>query len=104
MLQEDAALGNRMEEDFPPDEVTIGIRIHQNQELQHHITLSAIIDSFMETIAGLDGYRLLLKSNDLKVKRRILLCSWLYVIGFLEQEFPATVKFIPGHLNENQTI
>jgi hypothetical protein len=33
--------------------------------------------------------------GDVVLRRRILLTKWLYVHGFLDEDFPPTTKFIP---------
>ena len=33
--------------------------------------------------------------GDVVLRRRILLTKWLYVHGFLDEDFPPTIKFIP---------
>lgn len=60
----------------------------------------AHIDVVMETLAGLEMYGLLKASNSAEVRRRVLLCKWLYTLGFFHDEFPHREKFIPTHIAE----
>ena len=58
-------------------------------------------DIIVETMVGLEMYKLTKFSKDPDVQRRYLVGKWLYVQGFLGSEFPVTEKFIPGHLRED---
>ena len=73
-----------MQADLPSDEMTI--------------------DMFMETIAGLETYNQMKQSTDESIKRRMLIATWLYIQGFLEHEFPAIIKYIPGHMMNDYEV
>lgn len=42
--------------------------------------------------------KMLKKSSNVEMKRRLLVGKWLYVRGYLSDEFPHSKIFIPGHL------
>ena len=58
-------------------------------------------DVVLETLVGLEMYKIAKESPDKEVQRRFLVGKWLYVRGFLSGEFPPKVRFIPGHLNND---
>ena len=55
-------------------------------------------DIIVESMVGLEMYKLTKFSKDPDVQRRYLVGKWLYVQGFLGSEFPLTKAFIPGHM------
>jgi len=58
------------------------------------------MDIMMESVAGIEGYKMLKKEaiTDQDVERRLLVTQWMYVNGFLIDDFPSTISFIPGHV------
>ena len=58
-------------------------------------------DIIVESMVGLEMYKLTKFSKDPDVQRRYLVGKWLYVQGFLGGEFPLTKPFIPGHMRED---
>ena len=46
----------------------------------------------------MEFYKLNKNSLDADLQQRYLVSKWLYVHGFLSEEFPQTKRFIPGHL------
>lgn len=54
----------------------------------------------MKQEAGLNADNAKGEGDDVNiiVRRRILLTKWLYVHGFLDEDFPPTVKYIPFNL------
>jgi hypothetical protein len=76
---DDVPLMQRMEQDLPEDE--------------------GASDIVMETLAGIELYGRLKLSENAIVQRRILVCKWLYIQGFLNNLFPAVDQYIPNHLS-----
>lgn len=58
-------------------------------------------DIIIEAMVGGEMYKLLQISGDAETKRRFLVGKWLYVQGFLGDDFPVTSRFIPGHLRDD---
>jgi hypothetical protein len=55
----------------------------------------------IETLVGVEMFKMMKSSDDNEIKRRILIGKWLYINGFLSADFPARERYIPGHVREN---
>ena len=55
------------------------------------------VDIALETLVGLEYYKLIKKSADEDMQRRILVTKWLYAMNFFN-EFPHKRRFTPKHL------
>lgn len=100
---------NRLFADLPEDEDATGTHIIlYTYSLYICIYIYKIIlllfincyclDMVMETVAGIEMYSLLKKSDNIELQRKILIAKWLYIQGFLNNIFPPTERFIPYHL------
>lgn len=58
------------------------------------------VESVMETLIGLEAFKTIRNGNNKELQKRVLVISWMFVHGFLEEEFPLTQRFIPGHKQE----
>lgn len=57
-------------------------------------------DIVMESLAGVEMYKIMKRANNPLDNRRILLCKWLYCFGFLTSDaFPFESRFTPGHFD-----
>ena len=61
-------------------------------------TIFLYLDLIIETLVGTEFYKLNKNSLDADLQQRYLVSKWLYLHGFLSEEFPQTKRFIPGHL------
>jgi len=75
---DDVELQRRMAADLPEDE--------------------GATDIVMESLAGIEVYSRMKKDDNALIQRRILLAKWLYIQGFLNNNFPLKEKFVPFHL------
>lgn len=57
-------------------------------------------DIIIETLLGLESYRALREHADPADLHRLLICKWIYVQGFLNNDFPATERYVPAHLQD----
>lgn len=55
------------------------------------------VDIFVETLIGLEHYKLMKRSTQAHVQRRILIVKWLYAQSFIN-DFPHQTRFVPKHL------
>ncbi|KAJ1422457.1 hypothetical protein B484DRAFT_452362 [Ochromonadaceae sp. CCMP2298] len=76
---DDVPLQQRMAADLPEDE--------------------GATDIVMESLAGIELYGRLKLSENAEVQRRILVTKWLYIQGFLNNQFPALEQYIPNHMS-----
>jgi hypothetical protein len=63
------------------------------------------IEIVIEAIVGLEMFKQMKDSENADTLQRILVAKWMYVQGFLNNEFPVESKFIPNHLlfsNDNE--
>ena len=60
--------------------------------------LTVSVDLILEQMVGHEMLKMLKKSSNVEMKRRLLVGKWLYVRGYLSDEFPHSKIFIPGHL------
>jgi len=74
---QDETLDSKLEEDLPED--------------------SGGVDIALETLVGLEYYKLMKKSDDRDTKRRIMVAKWLYLYNFFT-DFPHNSRFVPVHL------
>lgn len=51
-------------------------------------------------MVGFEMLKILKRSSNADMKRRLLVGKWLYVRGYLNDKFPHTELFIPGHLED----
>ena len=63
--------------------------------------MHAIVDIALESLAGVEMYKLMKNSGSAEVQRRILVAKWLYTNNFLGDKFPGIERFIPGHKIED---
>ena len=55
----------------------------------------------IEQVVGYEIYQAIQRRDCPEANRRILIVKFLYIHGFLESDFPATVEaYIPGHMRE----
>jgi hypothetical protein len=74
---QDETLESKLEEDLPED--------------------SGGVDIALETLVGLEYYKLMKKNDDRDTKRRIMIAKWLYLYNFFT-DFPHKSRFVPVHL------
>jgi hypothetical protein len=98
MIRYDKQFGSRLAEDLPDDGITIGKLLHFPSVLVLHLNVAT--ESFMEAVVGLEEYNVMLQANNTDMNRKMLVASWVFTHGFLNTNFPATERFIPGHMEE----
>ena len=49
---------------------------------------------------GLEMFQIMKRESNPEFQRKMLLAKWMYVNGFLDDVFPSTERFIPGHVAE----
>eukprot|EP01041_Mallomonas_annulata_P001885 gene1885-3655_t len=74
----DVTVTQRFEEDLPNEEA---------------------MDILLESVAGVEGFKVLKLQEDEETLRKLLVVKWLYVNGFLIDDFPSSNRFIPGHVD-----
>jgi hypothetical protein len=52
----------------------------------------------MESLVGMELYAELKNSTEPAVQRRVLVAKWVYIQGFLNNDFPAQERYVPAHL------
>lgn len=60
-------------------------------------------DTVLEQLAGFEMYQAMKRRQDTcaESRRRVLLVKWLYILGFLSQDFPPVTRFTPPHLRDD---
>jgi len=63
-------------------------------------------DTVLEQLAGFEMYQAMKRRQDTcaESRRRVLLVKWLYILGFLSQDFPPTSRFTPPHLRDDDDV
>ena len=78
---ENAFFEQKLQNDLPEEEESTGLII--------------------EMMVGVEMYKQSKKSKDPDVHRRQLIGKWLYAQGFLANQYPPRIRFIPSHLAAN---
>ena len=66
-----------------------------------YASYTLLTDPMIEQVVGYEIYQAIQRSDCPEANRRILIVKFLYIHGFLESDFPATVQaYIPGHMRE----
>jgi hypothetical protein len=57
------------------------------------------LDTILESLMGLEYAQVCKRTGNRDLRRRMLVIQWLYVHGFLDEDFPPRECFIPHHIN-----
>lgn len=77
----DTDVGQRLERDLPSDENDL--------------------DTILESLMGMEYLKVGKRTGNSDLRRRMLVIQWLYVHGFLDEDFPPRQCFIPHHVDSS---
>jgi len=87
---------------MPEDESSLGEPLHLNIYLYQIFIVFFLflwtLDILIESLMGVEMYKLAKDTKNNELHRRIQVGKWLYLQGFLSSDFPYHERFIPGHL------